>query len=73
MKFSFQCCFTSTETFRLIRDGEPRTATSAFTQLLSSDINKLSKNTSQQRSSDVTHTTRDVTVIIPVTSVERPF
>ena len=31
-----QCCFTSTETIRLIRDGEPRTATSTFTQLLSS-------------------------------------
>ena len=32
----FQCCFTSTETIRLIRDGEPRTATSISTQLLSS-------------------------------------
>ena len=29
-----QCCFTSTETIRLIRDGEPSTATSTFTQLL---------------------------------------
>ena len=29
-----QCCFT--ETIRTIRDGEPRTATSTFTQLLSS-------------------------------------
>ena len=27
-------CFTSTETIRLIRDGEPRTATSTFIQLL---------------------------------------
>ena len=26
-----QCCFTSTETIRTIRDGEPRTATSIFT------------------------------------------
>ena len=33
-----QCCFTSTETIRLIRDGDPRTATSTFTQLLSSKI-----------------------------------
>ena len=42
---SFRCCFvlffssncfTSTETIRLIRDGEPRTATTIFTQLLSS-------------------------------------
>ena len=33
-----QCCFTSTETVRTIRDGEPRTATSIFTQLLSSEI-----------------------------------
>ena len=32
-----QCCFTSTETIRTIRDGEPRTATSTFTQLLSSE------------------------------------
>ena len=32
-----QCCFTSTETIRTIRDGEPRSATSTFTQLLSSD------------------------------------
>ena len=31
---SFQCCFTATETTRLIRDEEPRTAaTSTFTQL----------------------------------------
>ena len=31
-----KCCLTSTETVRLIRDGtgEPRTATPAFTQLL---------------------------------------
>ena len=36
-RFSFKCCFTSTETTRLIRDGEPRTTTSTFTQLLSSD------------------------------------
>ena len=32
----FQCCFTSTETVRNIRDGEPRTATSTFAQLPSS-------------------------------------
>ena len=31
-----QCCFTSTETVRTIRDGEPRTSTSTFTQLLNS-------------------------------------
>ena len=31
-----QCSFTSTETIRTIRDGEPRTSTSTFTQLLSS-------------------------------------
>ena len=37
-KFEFnQCCFTSTETIvRTTRDWEPRTATSTFTQLLSS-------------------------------------
>ena len=31
-----QWCFTSTETIRAIRDGEPRTATSTFTHLLRS-------------------------------------
>ena len=31
-----QCCFTSTETVGTIRDGEPRTITSTFTQPLSS-------------------------------------
>ena len=36
-----QCCFTSTETIRTIRDGEPRTATSTFTQLLLSDPEKV--------------------------------
>ena len=30
-----KCCFTSTETVRTIRDGEPRTPASTFTQLLS--------------------------------------
>ena len=34
--FFFKCYFTSTETIRTIWDGEPRTATSTFTQLLSS-------------------------------------
>ena len=29
----FRCCFTSTNTLRTIRDGEPRTSTSTFTQL----------------------------------------
>ena len=33
-----QFYFTSTETVRTIRDGEPRTATSTFTQLLSSPL-----------------------------------
>ena len=31
-----QCCFASIETMRTIGDGEPRTSTSTFTQLLSS-------------------------------------
>ena len=30
-----QCCFMSTETIRSLKDGEPRTATSTFTQLQS--------------------------------------
>ena len=36
--FFLKCCFTSTETMRTIRDGEPRAATSTFTQLLRSDL-----------------------------------
>ena len=33
-----QCCFESTETtLKIIRDGEPRTSTSTFAQLLASD------------------------------------
>ena len=32
-----RCCLTSTETLRTIRDREPRTATSTFTQLLGSE------------------------------------
>ena len=36
-----QCCFTSTETVRLIRTGEPRTATSTLTLLLNSDRDQL--------------------------------
>ena len=31
-----QCCFTSTETVRTFRDGEPRTSTSTFVLVLSS-------------------------------------
>ena len=34
--FFLKCCVTSTETIRTVRDGEPRTATSTFIQLLSS-------------------------------------
>ena len=34
---SVQCCFTSTETIRTVRGREPRTSTSAFTQLLISN------------------------------------
>ena len=34
---ALQCCFTSTEIVRTIRDGEHRTATSTSTQLLTSE------------------------------------
>ena len=51
--FRFQCCFTSTETIRLIGDGEARTATSTFTQPLSSDVESSSSV------SDYVHTVRD--------------
>ena len=33
-----QCCPTSTETTGTVRDGEPRTATQTFTQLLNSQL-----------------------------------
>ena len=36
-----QSCFTSTETLQTIRGGEPRMATSTFTQLLGSEIPDL--------------------------------
>ena len=36
LNIQFQCCFTSTDH---IKDGEPRTAISTFTQLLSSVLN----------------------------------
>ena len=38
-KLLLKCCFTSTETLGLLGTGEPRTATSTFTQLLTSDRN----------------------------------
>ena len=37
-----ECCFTSTETIRTIKDGMPRTVTSTFTQLLSSEASSRS-------------------------------
>ena len=39
--FKVQCCFTSTETVRTIRDGELGTTTSTFTQLLGSDLSEV--------------------------------
>ena len=38
---SFESCFTSTETVQTIRDGEPRTATWTFTQLLRSATQRV--------------------------------
>ena len=38
---SFESCFTSTETVQTVRDGEPRTATSTSTQLLSSATQRV--------------------------------
>ena len=37
--FLLQCCFMCTEILRTISNGEPRTSTSTFTQLLSSGAN----------------------------------
>ena len=36
LEFKFNICFTSTETIRTVRGGEPRMDTSSFTQLLNS-------------------------------------
>ena len=38
----FSVCFTSTETVKTISDGEPRTSTAMFTQLLNSDRDVVS-------------------------------
>ena len=43
-EIEIQCCFTSTETIRIIRDGEPRTTTSTFTQLLRSELKKAKQS-----------------------------
>ena len=43
IRVQVHCCFTSTETIRSVRDGEPRTATSTFTQLLNSDASETTK------------------------------
>ena len=40
MFFQVQCCFTPTQSVRTIRDGDPTTATSTFTQVLSSECLK---------------------------------
>ena len=41
LRVAVQCCFTSTETIRVIRDGELRTATSTFTPLLTSEAGRI--------------------------------
>ena len=38
LRIQVQCCFTCTETIRTIRDREPSTSTSTFTQLLSCEF-----------------------------------
>ena len=38
---SVQCCFTSTEAVGIVRDGEPSTSTSTFSQLLSSEFRNI--------------------------------
>ena len=44
-----QCCFTSTETVRVIREAGPRKATSTFMQLLNSDQFKFNVDLRPQR------------------------
>ena len=55
------CCFTATETVRTIRDEKPRTATSTFTQLLSSETASMIVFQVQCcfTSTDTTRTVRD--------------
>ena len=56
--FVVQYCFTSTETVRTIRDGEPRTATSTSTQLLRS-MRGFTEVTSCFTSTETVWTVRD--------------
>ena len=61
-----QCCFTSTETIRTIRDGEPRVATSTFTQLLNSNQSLVQVQcgfTSTETIRDEEHMTASSTLI----------
>ena len=52
---TFQCCFAAKETIRLIRDGEPRTATSTFTQPLSSAKNAHKQTAARSYLSQTRH------------------
>ena len=52
---TFQCCFAAKETIRLIRDGELRTATSTFTQSLSSAKNAHKQTAARSYLSQTRH------------------
>ena len=72
-KATVQCCFTSTETIRTIRDGEPRTATSTFTQLLTSEKATLHRDLNTRQLPSLTYsraTTTPVCVAEPASSAE---
>ena len=59
---SNQLLYASTETIRTIKDGEPRTATSTFTQLLSSDsvsFKVASVMSTDRTGTETTRTVRD--------------
>ena len=74
---SVQRCFTSTETIRTARDGELRTSTSTFTQLLSSDYpfnSEFSADLRPQRSYGLQRTSRTSTsTITQLLSSDYPF
>ena len=52
-------CFTSTDTVRTVRDGEPMTSTSTFTQLLSSEMNTFNRSVLLYASTETVPTVRD--------------
>ena len=58
LHYSVQCCFTSTEAVGIVRDGDPSTSTSTFSQLLSSEFRNINVKCCFT-STETVRTTRD--------------